>query len=145
MGCRVHVVKRQREYGNTSSFNYSMEEFVNLLSELGCEVSQVEGDYHFCETDVNEFKRAIKIFERYIKNILDGNNNRKAFISSMKKLNIAEEDMWYDEEDFFESMTDILTHLEKENNDDPKYLLGVLKDYLKERDKKSGWIQFEMF
>jgi hypothetical protein len=145
MGCRIHVVKRQREYGETSSFNYGMEEFVNLLSNLGCDVSQAEGDYYFCEAEVEKFKRAIKVFESYIKHIVDGDNNKKAFLSSLKKLNIAEEDVWYNEEDFFESMTYILTYLEKEDNYDPKYLLGVLKDYLKERDKKSNWIQFEMY
>ena len=145
MGCRIHVVKRQRKYGETRALNYGMENFAHLLRTLGCDVCQGEEEYNFCETRVGEYKRAILVFEKYVKHIVEDNKNKGAFISSLDKLQSTKEVLeLYDNEEFFNEMS---IALEEFGVDDypPQYLLDVLKNYLKERDKKSDWIQFEMF
>lgn len=145
MGCRIHVVKRQRKYGETRALNYGMENFSHLLRVLGCDVSQGEEDYNFCETSVEDYKRAVLVFEKYVKHIVEGDKNKGAFISSLHKLKSTKEVLaLYDDEEFFD---DMLTALDEFGVDDytPQYLLNVMKNYLEERDKKSSWIQFEMF
>ena len=66
MGNRVHVVKRQREYGDLEAFNWAFEEFKDLLKDLGCNVcEQYEYSQDF-EMYCDEYERGMEILKRII-------------------------------------------------------------------------------
>lgn len=134
MGCRVHVVKKQRDYGSSEAFNYKIDEFSTLLSRLGCEICAQDDCYNFFEVDVEEYKRAIEVLKLFIKSSGDKEFDMLTRKKYPRKtyLEIAE----------YEDIEDAIERLEDYKAED---VLAVMQAFYRERDKKSGWVQFEMW
>ena len=66
MGNRVHVVKKQREYGSTDAFNWAFEEFKYLLTSLGCNVCEQDDYSSDFEMTCDEYERAMTILTRIV-------------------------------------------------------------------------------
>jgi hypothetical protein len=135
MGCRVHVVSKQREYGVTEAFNYAYDKFSELLEELGCTLSSDTLYYSsFIEAPVSEYKRAIKILER----IIDTDSNELKDEIDLSELK---------SDDFDPDTIDlqvIVTYIKELGYyNDPYRLLMVMIDFYNERDMNSNYIQFE--
>ncbi len=134
MGCRVHVVKKQREYGNTQAFNWRYSEFYSMLSSLGCNVclpNDIE-ESNFAEMQVTEYRAALDILEC----LRDG---KKFNDADLIELNIeSAEDFNADIKD------DVMQYIEKIGYE-LKDLCEVMEQFYEQRDQNSDWIQFEAF
>ena len=121
MGKRVHVVKRQPEYGNTEGFNWKYGEFHLFLALLS---DNVTGDYfdESWEMPAEDFKRIIDFVKKFIKTNTD------------EKLDELCDEYGIEKEEFVDAVYDMETTTPK--------LLETLKGFYKERDKHSNWIQF---
>lgn len=136
MGCRVHVIKRQRDYGNSEAFNYGIDGFKDVLSNLGCDVCTQDGCDDFFELKFDEYNRALDV----LKNIA------KHGSVDWEKLNkkYPIENKYYDK---FEDMCDVddaLESIEALGCDVPN-MVEIMELFKSQRDKKSDWIQFEMW
>ena len=122
MGKRVHVVKKQEQYGNSEAFNWSFEEFHSLLDLLGCEVCAEDeyADRFECLSD--NYRNALDCLKRYKK---IGMKSRK-MKALMDELGFDEEELTY--------------YLAKLGEID--YVIQSMQRFWEERDKKSSYIQF---
>lgn len=114
MGKRVHVVKKQMEYGTTEAFNWAQEEFKELLHSLDCSVSEQDECSDFFEADCDEYVRGMEYLREY-------KNGKRDF------------DV-IDSDDVEAALSELGMTAEQ--------VLEVMESFWKERDKKSGWIQF---
>ena len=64
MGCRVHVVKRQPEYG-TCGFNWKSEQFKSFLDDMGCDTTGESYADDF-DCDVSAYKKAVWALSIYV-------------------------------------------------------------------------------
>ena len=145
MGNRVHVVKKQREYGNSEAFNWAFEEFKDLLISLGCNVCE-QDEYSFdFETPCEEYERAITILTRIIEaqkkdKDMDLNNIDFSDLASPE-----DTPDWYsfDPNDYdFNYVIKCAEKLEGYSIDE---ILEIMQIFWDERDKNSSWIQFCSF
>lgn len=134
MGCRVHVVKKQREYGNSEAFNWKYSEFYSMLECLGCNVcssSEFE-ESNFAEMQVTEYRAALNILER----LRDGKEINDADLIA---LNIESA------EDFNADIKDDVMQCIESLGYELKDLCVVMEQFYEQRDQNSDWIQFEAF
>lgn len=136
MGCNVHVIKRQRDYGKSEAFNYGADSFKSMLSNLGCYVCAQDGCDNFFELPIEEYNRALDV----LKNIA------KHGSVDWEKLNkkYPIEDEYHDT---FEELCDIdavLKYIDELGYDVPK-MIEIMELFKAQRDKKSNWIQFEQW
>jgi hypothetical protein len=123
MGKRVHVVKRQAEYGSTEAFNWKYEEFHSFLELFSNEVCHEEYDTDNFEMPVADYKKAMDFVKKYAK------------AKTEKQRNKLCENYGVVEENFLNAVDDYMeTTLER--------LSEVMTAFYMERDKKSDWIQF---
>lgn len=64
MGSRVHVIKRQPEYGHCG-FNWNSEEFKSFLDDMGCATTGESYADDF-ECDVDLYKKAVWALSIYV-------------------------------------------------------------------------------
>ena len=149
MGKRLHVVKRQREYGSTEAFNWCFDKFRDLINDLGCNICGNEDEFSdFWEVTKDDYKRAIKIM-KLMKNVpLDCDySEQKKRIDQIEKSDKYKK-LFSDEESYCAitaediDLYDVINSL-KNLDIDFDELLRIMTDFLKESDKKSDWIQFE--
>jgi hypothetical protein len=127
MGCRVHVIKKHAEYGDSEAFNWNAHEFHALLDVLGCDVCGEEYADDF-ECTVESYKDAVKV------------------VAVLKKGDEARADQLLDkisEERSTGDLSDVKGQLEKCGGID--YVLDAMVSFLVERDKDSNWISFCAF
>ena len=136
MGCRVHVIKRQRDYGKSEAFNYGIEDFKDVLSNLGCDVCTQDGCDNFFEVTFDEYNRALDV----LKNI------EKYGSVNWEKLNkkYPIENKYYDKFEDLCDVDDALESIEALGCDVPN-MIEIMELFKSQRDKKSDWIQFEMW
>jgi len=143
MGKRVHVVKKQREYGKSEAFNWAG--FKNLLSSLGCNVCEQDeysSDFEmFCE----DYERAMTILKRIIdaqKKDKDMDLNDIDF-SDLSSPEGTSEWEWFDPANYdFNYVIEIAANL---NGYSMEEILKIMQTFWEERDKNSSWIQFCSF
>jgi hypothetical protein len=123
MGCRVHVISKHEKFGDSEYFNWSGEDFNDLLEDLGCDMCSDEyGSMTWFECNVDEYKRALKLI--------------KAFKKDKKKA-----EKLFDEADL--DINDFQCHLEDLGGLDK--VIEAMEAFYKERDKQSDWISFKMW
>ena len=132
MGCRVHVVSRQAEYGSCG-FNWKADGFRRLLDNLGCNTSGKEDDSEF-DCWLPDYKRAVKAVAIFVKN----KQNPKLEAELDDILNEAGSDR---------EMLDarITEAADSDTNADGKYVLDTMMSMLVTRDKTSDYIEFVSF
>lgn len=112
MGKRLHVVKKQEDYGNAEYFNWKYNEFADLLIALGCDVcSTDEYDKERFEVPTKDFEKAME----YVKQIKEGKTDFEDF--GIEVLN-------------FDELGGIDNVLE------------AMEAFYDQRDKKSSWMIF---
>ena len=121
MGKRLHVVKRQAQYGDTEAFNWSFEEFHKLMELFSEEVSGDEYDDDW-EMPVEDYKKAMDFIKK-LEKTKDPVKERKL---------VEDADIDYDD-----LMSYINTLQSKEGE-----LLSNMQAFYRERDKHSSWIAF---
>lgn len=134
MGCRVHVIKRQREYGNSEAFNYGIDDFKSVLENLGCDVCDQDGCETFFELPIADYNRALDVLKSIAK------HGSVDWEKLNKKYPIEDE-----YHDTFEELCDVdyaLKHIKVLGYDVPK-MIEAMENFKYQRDKKSDWIQFE--
>lgn len=141
MGNRVHVVKKQREYGKSCAFNWAYEEFKTLLRDLGCNVCEQDEYSSDFEMEVDDYSRAMKILQR-IKDNPDMDPNYIDF-SDFKSSDDTPEWAAFDPDDY--DFNDVLSDIEKLEGYSIDDILDIMQTFYDERDKNSGWIQFCSF
>lgn len=126
MGKKLHVVKKQREYGVQGYFNWEYGKFMDILSGLGCYVAQEDENYDFFEIPLKDYENAMSILKQWKDN---------------KEISIEEMEPYYGEQVYFD-LDSVKTKMDAIKLDlDP--LLKIMEDFYEERDKDSNWIQFE--
>jgi len=132
MGCRVHVVARQAEYGSCG-FNWHSEGFRRLLDNLGCSTSGKDDDSEF-ECGLPAYKRAVKAVAIFVKK--KQNPKLEAELDS-----ILEEVGAYREllADCIEEASD------RDGGTDGTDVLETMVNMLVTRDKTSDYIEFVEF
>jgi hypothetical protein len=145
MGNRVHVVKKQREYGNSEAFNWAFEEFKDLLRDLGCDVCEKDEYSSDFEMSCDDYERGMKILKR-IKKALKKDEN-----FDLNKLDFSDLKYGDDEPDWCSfdpdnyDWNDVKDDVKKLNDYSIDEILEIMQTFWKERDKKSSWIQFCSF
>lgn len=134
MGCRVHVVSKQVQYGSTAAFNWQMEDFKTLLRSCGAIVDEIGGDGF--ELNLNVYKAIITILKR-----LNKNPNLDTLDLVDLRIETDYGTLFDPEKINLEDVKDDIEKLECSIDE----LISILKDFYKERDKKSDWIQFSAF
>ena len=134
MGCRVHVVSKQVQYGSTAAFNWQMEDFKILLCSCGAIVDDI-GEDGF-ELNLNVYKAIITILKR-----LSKNPNLDTLDLVDLRIETDFGTLFDPERINFEDVKDDIEKLECSIDE----LISILKNFYKERDKKSKWIQFSAF
>jgi len=145
MGNRVHVVKKQREYGNSEAFNWAFEEFKDLLSSLGCNVCEQDEYSSDFEMSCEDYERAMTILKRIIKaqkkdKDMDLNDIDFSDLASPEDTPNCEK---FDPDNY--DFNDVIDNAEKLNGYSLEEILKIMQTFWKERDKKSSWIQFSSF
>ena len=145
MGNRVHVVKKQREYGNSEAFNWAFEEFKDLLISLGCNVCEQDEYSSDFETPCEEYERAMTILTRIIEaqkkdKDMDLNNIDFSDLASPEDTPglYSFDPNNYD----FNYVIECIEKLEGYSMDE---ILEIMQTFWDERDKNSSWIQFCSF
>jgi hypothetical protein len=144
MGNRVHVVKKQRKYGDTEAFNWNYQEFKDLLSNLGCNVCEQdeEGCSSEFEMTCDDYKRAMEILKRIIAAL---KKNKDVDLNTLDFSDLASSDDdpdWcsFDPDNYdWNDVKDSVDKLEGYSIDE---ILKIMRSFWSERDKKSDWIQF---
>ena len=134
MGKRVHVVSKQREYGDSEAFNWANEEFKDLLRDLGCNVCEQDEYSDDFELLTAHYEVALNILKRMKEN------------PDLTNEDIA--DLKYGEDDDYDAIDPDMIELDDVKDDIEKLgysleeLINVLENFYDERDKNSSWIQF---
>ena len=144
MGCRVHVVKRQPEYGSCG-FNWKSEEFKSFLDDMGCETTGESYDDDF-ECDVDLYKKAVWALSIYVhRKPSDARKRRPAkkkpklydkFLEFLDERGLTVRDF----EDAVCSMADL-----DDKAKAAKESLETMVYMLVDRDKSSSYIGFSAF
>lgn len=134
MGCRVHVVSRQAEYGSCG-FNWNSSEFRRLLDDLDCNTSGRDDDSEF-DCWLPDYKRAVKAVAIFVKN----KQNSKLDAELDKIL----EEAGTDREQFADSIS-AAADGNGDSDADGKYVLETMVSMLITRDKSSDYIEFVAF
>lgn len=145
MGNRVHVVKKQREYGNSEAFNWAFEEFKDLLSSLGCNVCEQDDYSSDFEMSCEDYERAMTILKRIIK---AQKKDKDMDLNDIDFSDLASPEDTPDWEKFDPDnydFNDVIDNAEKLNGYSLDEILEIMQTFWKERDKKSSWIQFCSF
>ena len=145
MGNRVHVVKKQREYGNSEAFNWAFEEFKDLLSSLGCNVCEQDEYSSDFEMSCEDYERAMTILKRIIK---AQKKDKDMDLNDIDFSDLASPEDTPDWESFDPDnydFNDVIDKAEKLNGYSLEEILKIMQTFWKERDKKSSWIQFCSF
>jgi hypothetical protein len=145
MGNRVHVVKKQREYGNSEAFNWAFEEFKDLLSSLGCNVCEQDEYSSDFEMSCEDYERAMTILKRIIK---AQKKDKDMDLNDIDFSDLASPEDTPDWEKFDPDnydFNDVIDNAEKLNGYSLEEILEIMQTFWKERDKKSSWIQFSSF
>lgn len=145
MGNRVHVVKKQREYGNSEAFNWAFEEFKDLLSSLGCDVCDTDDYSSDFEMSCEDYERAMTILKRIIK---AKKKDKDMDLNDIDFSDLASPEDTPDWEKFDpdnHDFNDVIDNAEKLNGYSLEEILKIMQTFWKERDKKSSWIQFSSF
>ena len=145
MGNRVHVVKKQREYGNSEAFNWAFEEFKDLLRDLGCNVCEQDEYSQDFEMSCDEYKRGMEILKRIIKAL---KKDKDMDLNDIDFSDLASPEDTPDWEKFDPDnydFNDVIDNAEKLNGYSLEEILKIMQTFWKERDKKSSWIQFCSF
>ena len=148
MGKRLHVVKRQREYGRTEAFNWCFDKFRNLLGDLGCNVCSEDEFSDFWEITKDEYKRATTIISMMKDVPMDGNyKDQQEKIDQI--YNSEEYQKLFSDDELSSSITaddidlnDVIRSI-KNLDIDLDELIIIMVSFLNEADKNSNWIQFE--
>ena len=150
MGKKLHVVKKQREYGSTEAFNWCFDKFRKLLEVLGC-LCQDDKSPDFWELTKDEYNRSIAILKiiREADVPMDGDlSEQKEKIDQIynsdkfKKLFDDTDDSYYNITADSIDLYDVIDSLDSLDIDLDE-LMDIMNSFLKEADKKSDWIQFE--
>lgn len=145
MGNRVHVVKTQREYGNSEAFNWAFNEFKELLTSLGCDVCEQEEYSSDFEIYCNEYERAMTILKRIIDAIKEneGVDLNTIDFSDLK----SDEDVpdWCQFDPARYNFNEVVLRAKRIDGYSMEEILGIMQAFWEERDKKSSWIQFCAF
>ena len=145
MGNRVHVVKKQREYGNSKAFYWAFEEFKDLLISLGCNVCE-QDEYSFdFEMPCEEYERAMTILTRIIEaqkkdKDMDLNNIDFSDLASPE-----DTPDWYSFDPNNYDFNYVIECVEKLEGYSMDEILEIMQTFWEERDKNSSWIQFCSF
>ena len=131
MGCRVHVVSRQAEYGSCG-FNWKDDQFRSLLDDLGCNTSGEEYSSNF-DCWVPDYQRAVKAVAIFVKK----KNNPKLEAELDKML----EEFGIDRE----TLADDIESAGDSTVDKGKEVLDTMVRMLVTRDKTSDYIEFVSF
>ena len=145
MGNRVHVVKKQREYGSTDAFNWAFEEFKYLLTSLGCNVCEQDDYSSDFEMTCDEYERAMTILKRIIdahKNDKDMDLNDIDFSDLASSEDTSDWDYFNPDDYDFNHVIECAEKLEGYSIDE---ILEIMKIFWEERDKNSSYIQFYYF
>lgn len=145
MGNRVHVVKKQREFGNSEAFNWAFEEFKGLLSSLGCNVCEEDEYSSDFEMTCDDYERAMTIFTRIIeaqKNDKDMDLNDIDF-SDLTSPEDTPDWEKFDPDNY--DFNDVIDYAKKLNGYSMEEILKIMQTFWEERDKNSSWIQFCSF
>lgn len=126
MGKRLHVVKKQREYGVHEYFNWNYDQFADILSDLGCFVEQNDENSDFFEIPLQEYENAISILKQW-------KENKEISTDGMETY--SGDQVSFDLDSVKENMDDLKLDLDT--------LLKIMEDFYNECDKASNWIQFE--
>ena len=122
MGKRVHVVKIHEKYGSYETFNWQWSEFHLFLNMLGCDVSGEDEYVDRFDCEVCLFKEALEALKEY----------KKKGIKS-KKMQALMNENGFDNEELDESLEEIggIDHV-----------IEAMKEFYKESDRKSRYIEF---
>ena len=145
MGNRVHVVKKQREYGKSEAFNWAFEEFKDLLSSLGCNVCEQDEYSSDFEMTCEDYERAMNILTRIIEAKKKDNNMDLNDIDFSDLASPEDTPEWenFDPDNYdFNEVIDNAKRLEGYSMDE---ILKIMQTFYDERDKTSSWIQFCSF
>ena len=145
MGNRVHVVKKQREYGNSEAFNWAFEEFKDLLSSLGCNVCEQDEYSSDFEMSCEDYERAMTILKRIIKAQKKDKDMDLNDIDFSDLASPEDTPYWkkFDPDNY--DFNDVIDNAERLSGYSMEEILEIMQTFWKERDKKSSWIQFCSF
>ena len=115
MGKRIHVIKKQEEYGDFEAFNWKQEEFFNLLSSLDCYLGGTD-DYSYDRVEI--FVPEYEIAINYLKDIRDGK-------TEFENIDILQVQEALDALNY--GIDDVINYMEK---------------FYEERDRSSDYIMF---
>lgn len=121
MGCRVHVIKKHREYGSYEGFNWKFEDFHSFLDALGCDVCAEDEFAKDFECDENLYERALNIIKIY---------KNKGYCTEVKE--------FLDDYDY--TIKEFEKDLEELGGID--YVLESMEMFWEQREKDYGWISF---
>ena len=145
MGNRVHVVKKQREYGNSEAFNWAFEEFKDLLSSLGCNVCEQDDYSSDFEMSCEDYERAMTILKRIIK---AQKKDKDMNLNDIDFSDLASQEDTPDWEKFDPDnydFNDVIKNAERLDGYSMEEILEIMQIFWEERDKNSSWIQFCSF
>ena len=145
MGNRVHVVKKQREYGKSEAFNWAFDEFNDLLSSLGCNVCTLDGYSPDIEIFCDEYERAMTILTRIIEAKKKDKNMDLNDIDFSDLASPEDTPDWekFDPDSY--DFNDVIDKAKKLQDYSMEKILEIMQTFWEERDKNSSWIQFCSF
>ena len=145
MGNRVHVIKKQREYGKSGAFNWAFEEFKGLLTSLGwnvCAEDECSSDF---EMSCDDYDRAMTILSRIIE---AKKKDKDMDLNDIDFSDLTSPEYTPDWESFDPNEYDfnkVIDNVKSLNGYSMEEILKIMQDFWEERDKKSSWIQFCSF
>ena len=145
MGNRVHVVKKQIEYGKSGYFNWAVEEFKDLLSSLGCNACPLDEYPSDFEMPCDEYERAMTILTRIIEAKKKDKNMDLNDIDFSDLASPEDTPDWekFDPDSYdFNNVINMAKNLQDYSMEE---ILENMKTFWEERDKNSSWIQFCSF
>ena len=136
MGTRVHVVKKQAEYGSTAGFNWKSEEFRSLLDATGANTSGEDYSYDY-ECEVENYKKSLKVIARLARKSAMFEKYGEDKYNDRDKLDALLEEFDLDDYDSIASQVNELGGA--------KLVLEYMVGFYTERDRDSDWISFSAF
>ncbi len=131
MGCYVHVISRQAEYGSCG-FNWKDEQFRTLLDDLGCNTSGREYSPDF-DCWLPNYQRAVKAVAIFV--------NKK----NNPKLEAELDQILEESNTTREELADDIECAGNSSIDRGKEVLKTMVYMLVTRDKTSDYIEFTSF